>query len=197
MHHQIVAEFLEKFPILTEEERKGIAEVLMVKSYKKGTIIQEEDKIPKHCFFVLSGCIRQYQIMEGIEKTTEFYTDSHAAISSECYTQKIPSDFFLECMEDSVLMVGEHGHDAKVIEAFPVLQTIMMQIAEEEWVKTRKSLSSFKLLSPENRYIDFLEHRKDLINRVPNHQIASYLGITPESLSRLRKRILIKEKNNS
>lgn len=190
-------QFLQKFQAISDEERKEIAAKLIVRTFKKGSLIQEEGKIPKNCFFVLGGCVRQYQVVDGVERTTEFYTDQHAAISSECYMNQAPSTFYLECLEDAILMVGEPEHDKKMIDEHPILQSIMMKVAEEEWLKSQNTLSTFKILSPEKRYTDFLQKRRDLINRVSSNQIASYLGITPESLSRIRKRILTKEQNIS
>ena len=192
----ILNQFLGRFSILKPEEREGLLEKLVVETYSKKTILQEEGKVPQQCFFVLKGCIRQYQNVDGVERTTEFYTDTHGVVSSDCYTQQIPSDFSLECLEDSIILVGELERDTALVTEFPVLQHIMMEMAEAEWAKTQKSLTAFKLQSPESRYRDFLQNRKDLTNRVASHQVASYLGITPESLSRIRKRILTQERND-
>ncbi len=195
MSKEIINQFLEQFSILTDYEKRGLAEKLNIQSFKEKEIIQEYGKIPTHCFCVLQGLVRQYEIIEGIEKTTEIYSESHPAISSEYYSQNIPSKVILECSEPSILIVGDRENDLKLIKEFPVLQTIMMQMIEKEWEKSKQSLTDFKTSSPEQRYLNFLNNRKDLLNRVPNTQIASYLGITPESLSRIKKRIFTKEKN--
>lgn len=185
----IINEFLSQFEILSKEDRISLANELDVRTWSKTEIIQQEGRVPKHCFFVLGGCVRQYKFLDGDEKTLEFYTKESAVIASEHYIEKTPSHFSLECVEDSILIVGSPERDEQIISDYPVLQTIMMEIAEKEWSKTKRRLSSFQLLSPKERYLEFLETRKDLKDRVPNHQIASYLGITPESLSRIRKRI--------
>lgn len=187
--------FLQKFLVLTENEKKELAKKMNVQGFKKKTILQEEGKIPQKCFFVLKGLVKLYEIVDGIKKTTDFYSEFHPAISSDCYFKNIPSEIFLECVEDSLLIIGEEPQDSKLMKEFPVLQGIMMQIMEEEWLKTKKRLSTFKLSSPEKRYISFLNERSDLKDRVSNSQIASYLGIAPESLSRIRKRLSIKSKN--
>lgn len=186
----IIETFLQQFTVLTEAERHEIGAKLNVQQFKKRTILQEIGKIPKHCFFVLEGCVRQYEIIEGVEKVTDFYTEKHAVISSQSYAEQVPSDFFLECVEDSYLLVGEPEHDQKMIVEFPILREITFQVMEDDWLRVKANLSAFKLSSPEERYTTFLEKRADLMNRVSNAQIASYLGIRPESLSRIRKRLL-------
>ncbi|NRB62831.1 MAG: Crp/Fnr family transcriptional regulator [Saprospiraceae bacterium] len=186
--------FLQQFTELKEDERKGIATKINAQIFNRKSIIQQEGKIPVNCFFVLKGLVREYRIVEGVEKTIEFYSETHPAIPSECYLKKIPSDVFLECMEDSLLIVGNHKDESKMLEEFPALQRILMQIAEEEWIKATKRLSTFKVQSPAKRYLNFIAERRDLTNRVPDVQIASHLGITPESLSRIKKRIITKRK---
>ena len=186
----IVAQFLQQFDSISTEQVSELSIRLNVQEFKKKTVIQEENKVPENCFYVLQGLVRQYHMIEGVEKTTEFYTESNASISSECYSKKMPADASLICLEDSLLLVGEEENDIKLVQDYPVLQSVMMKIMEDEWYKTQTQLSQYKLLSPEERYLLFLEERVDLKNRVSNAQIASYLGITPESLSRIRKRLL-------
>lgn len=192
MADTVVHDFLSQFSMLSDTEKSALAEKLNVKYFKKKTILQKEGDVPHSCFFVLKGCIRQYCMMEGVEKTLEFYTADNAAISSDDYLNQKPSAFSLVCTEDSIILVGEQERDAKLIAEFPKLPTILMQVTEKEWLKAQSRLSLFKLSSPEKRYEDFLKQRPDLIQRVPASQIASYLGITPESLSRIRKRLLSK-----
>ena len=189
MYQDITLKFLKNFPILSEDVRSRLVQKLNVQLFKKEVTIQKDGIIPKNCFFVLDGCIRQYKIIDGEEKTMEFFTSYQAVISSEHYMNQTPSDYYLECIEDSILMVGEPEQDVKILSEFPMLQTVMMEVAEKEWTKTKNRITSFQLLSNQERYLDFLESRKELLNKVPNHQIASYLGITPETLSRIRKRL--------
>ncbi|MGH1386202.1 Crp/Fnr family transcriptional regulator [Kordia sp.] len=194
MSKEAIDIFLAQFSELTENEKKELATKLTTKSFNKKNVVQELGKIPTHCFFVLKGLVRECKIVDGIEKTVEFYSESHPAIPSECYMKKIPSDTFLECVEDSLLFIGDHDNESKSIEDIPALKTIMMRMAEEEWIKAAKKLATFKIQSPEKRYLSFLEERSDLKNRVSGIHIANYLGITPESFSRIKKRLIQKEK---
>lgn len=189
MEEQIVKQFLDNISLLSQSQKEEIAKKLNVKTIQKGTIIQQEGRIVKECFFVLSGCVRQFNVSNDNEKTLEFFTSDHGAIPSESYVQKTPSNFSLECVTESVLLVGDSVTDQKMFSEFPILRNVIAQMIEAEWSKSQNKLSQFKHSKPEERYLDLLENRPNLLNQVPSHQIASYLGITPESLSRIRKRI--------
>ena len=82
-----------------------------------------------------------------------------------------------------------------MFEKFPKFEVLFRKLSEELFVKQQINFDSFKTSSPEQRYLNLLQSRPDLIQRVPQHQLASYLGITPESLSRLKARILVNSKN--
>ncbi|MBT33443.1 MAG: cyclic nucleotide-binding protein [Thalassobius sp.] len=190
----LLKDFLGKFTILSDKEVEELSQKLNVKEYKKGNILQSVGEVPTLCFFVLDGCVRQYHFIEGVEKTTDFYTSKNGAIASDCYVLQKPSPFFLECSDDCILLVGDPELDQKLFAEYPILKSIITEVMEKEWLKTRNELATFKHSSPEQRYLNLLENNADLLNIVPNHQIASYLGITPESLSRIRKRLLTKSK---
>lgn len=190
---QLLEKFLNNMPLLEASEKEQLAELLQVKTYPKGSLLQEEGKIPKHCFFVLEGCMRQYQLVDGLEKTLEFFTADYPAIASVAYLQQSPSTFYLQAATPSTLLVGSPERDQQLKEQFPVLQQIIGQMTEKEWLKAQQNHALFKHSSPEERYLNLLHHRGDLFQQVPQHQLASYLGMTPESMSRIRKRIANKQ----
>lgn len=190
----IVIKFLEGFPALTKEEVIEIAENLIVRSYKKDTILLNAGSVQKRCYYVLSGCVRQYKIVNGVDKTIEFFTDRNGAVTSIGFINKTPSDYFLSCIEDTVILIGDPDQDQKMYKKFPVLESITRMMMEQEWGKTKEALASFVLSSPEERYLDLIKNRPELFKLAPQHHIASYLGVTPESLSRIRKRIISRER---
>lgn len=183
--------FLSGFPNLKTDEVSQLAELIPVIAPCKGTILMKEGKIPNECYFVLKGLVRQYQFVDGAERTTAFYTESNGTVSSAHYTEQTPSRFFLECMEDCLLIAGNMQIDEGHFEKFPALLEITKQMLESDLNKAKENYSSFILSSPKERYLHFMKTQPGLLNRVPLHQIASYLGMTPESLSRIRKRIVL------
>jgi hypothetical protein len=116
------------------------------------------------------------------------------ALTPPCVISKTPSEYYISCIEDSVLTVSNSDMEVEINSKFPKFETMCRILSEELLAKQRIDFDAFKTSSPEQRYLNLLQSRPDLIQRVPQHQLASYLGIKPQSLSRLRARIMEKNK---
>jgi len=184
-----IYEYLSKYIPITEELEEELGKIEFIKRFKNGTILLEEGKISNECFFIIKGCIRSYYIKDGEERTTEFYTEEQAVIPS-AYGNKIPSEYFLECIEDTIAGVGTPELETEIYQKFPQLESLNRALGEAIMAKTQNTFAEYKMASPEERYLTLLKNRPDLVQRAPQHQIANYLGIKPESLSRIRKRIM-------
>lgn len=180
--------FLSKYVTLTEEEKNAIVSLDIFHSVKKGTILLKEGQKSKESYFVLKGCIRTYYEIDAEEKTTAFYTEMEG-LTPPCVISKTPSDYYVSCTEDCILLISNSDMEAEVNTKFPKFESLCKKLSEELLAKERMDFDEFKTSSPEQRYLNLLEKRPDLIQRVPQHQLASYLGIQPQSLSRLRARI--------
>lgn len=190
---QILFDFLTKYVPLTEDEKNAIVSLDIFRSVKKGTILLEEGQNTKESFFVLKGCIRKYYILDGEEKTTAFYTEMEG-LTPHCVVSQTPSEYYVSCIEDSILIVSNADMESEVNGKFPKFETLCRILSEERLGKQQIDFDAFKTSSPEQRYLNLLQSQPDLIQRVPQHQLASYLGIKPQSLSRLRARIIEKSK---
>ncbi|WP_025763575.1 Crp/Fnr family transcriptional regulator [Dyadobacter tibetensis] len=184
----ILLDFISKYISLTEDEKNAILSLDLFRSVKKGTVLLKEGQNSKDSFFVLKGCIRIYYIIEGEEKTTAFYTEMDA-LTPHSVINNAPSDYFIGCVEDSILLVSNSDMEAEINSKFPKFELMCRKLSEELLAKQRIDFDKFKTSSPEQRYQNLLQSRPDLIQRVPQHQLASFLGIKPQSLSRLRGRI--------
>ncbi len=188
----ILFDFISKYISLTEDEKNAILSFGIFHSVKKGTILLEEGQKSKDSYFVLKGCIRTYYIIDGEEKTTSFYTEMEA-LAPPCVISKTPSEYYVSCIEDTILTISNSDMEAEVNSNFPKFELMCRILSEELLAKQRIDFDKFKTSSPEQRYLNLIEKRPDLIQRVPQHQLASYLGIKPQSLSRLRARIFEKK----
>lgn len=187
--------FISKYVSLTEDEKNVILSLDIFRSVKKGTTLLKEGQKSKESYFVLKGCIRTYYVLDSEEKTTAFYTEMEV-LTPPCVINKAPSEYYVSCIEDSILLVSNSDMEAEINSKFPKFEIMCRMLSEELLAKKQIDFDEFKTSSPEQRYRTLLQKRPDLIQRVPQHQLASYLGIKPESLSRLRTRILEKNKSN-
>jgi CRP-like cAMP-binding protein len=189
----ILFDFIAKYITLTEEEKGAINSVDIFRSVKKGAVLLSKGQQSKNSYFVLKGCIRTYYIIDGEEKTTAFYTEMDA-LTPHCVINKAPSEYFISCVEDSIITVSNSDMEAEINSKFPKFELMCRKMSEELLAKEQTNFDEFKTSSPEQRYLNLMRSRPDLFQRVPQHQLASYLGIKPQSLSRLRARILEKDK---
>lgn len=189
---QALLGFLSRFTALNNEEVKQIAAAMTVRLYKKGTMLLKEGTVSNTCYFVLKGCVRQFANVGGVEKTTAFFLENEAIVLFSSYAGRSPTTQSLICLEETVLLTGATGEEQEMYRKFPKLEMITRQMMELDFGKTQDELNRFMTSSPEQRYLAILERRPELIQRVPQHLLASYIGVTPESLSRIKKRIRLK-----
>lgn len=185
-------DFISKYITLNEEEKNAILSLDLFRSVKKGTILLTQGQKSKDSYFVLNGCLRTFYLMDGEEKTTAFYTEMDA-FTPHCVINKTPSEYFISCVEDSILTVSNSDMEAEVNSKFPKFEIMCRLLSEELLAKKQLDFDEFKTSSPEQRYLNLIQKRPDLIQRIPQHQLASFLGIKPQSLSRLRGRIFEKK----
>jgi len=192
----LLFEYIEKYMKLSEEEKQFIRDLSVFKCFAKDDILLKEGQRSDESFFVVKGCIRCYYMINGEEKTTAFYTegDTFAPVSS---VNNVPSEQFVACVEDSILAVSRPEMEQASFVKFPRFETLCRLIAEDKLAKQQASFDDFKTSSPEQRYLKLLAMRPDLVQRVPQYQLASYLGIAPQSLSRLRGRLVKKTEFSS
>jgi CRP-like cAMP-binding protein len=180
--------FLSKNSSLPDELINILVENNVVQNFKKGTLLLKEGDRANECYLVLKGCIRSYVVKDGEEKTIEFYTEEQW-VSPPGYGKGIPSELYLECIEDTVASIGTPEREAEIFRKYPELEPASRVMAEDVMANYQSSFADFKTSSAKERYLKLRKERPDLIQRVPQYQLASYLGITPESLSRIRKRL--------
>jgi CRP-like cAMP-binding protein len=185
-------DFISAYIPLSKAEKEALIDLDLFKFFPKGTVLLAEGQSSRQGYFVLSGCLRTYYLIDGEEKTTEFFTEM-TAVEPACVITQQPSEYYVACVEDALLLVSNPDMEAVIFEKFPRFETLCRMFSEERLAKNQVQFDRFKTSSPEQRYLTFLEARPDLAQRVPQHQIASYLGMKPQSLSRIRARLARKQ----
>lgn len=186
--------FISNFPFLKADETEIIVEHTVLQEFEKGTVLLKEGSISTKCYAIIRGCVREYYIKDGVEKTTAFFTEGQSVNSFSSYTNQSPSKHYLQCAEDCLLTVGSQSLVDQMCERIPRLTEFIKNELEKDAGALQERMASFMTSSPAERFSDLMKNSPGLMNRVPQHQIASYLGVTPESLSRIKKRAYAKEK---
>jgi CRP-like cAMP-binding protein len=188
----LLIDYISKYIHLDEDEKKVITSLDIFHTLKKGQILLKQGELSNQGYFVLKGCIRTYYIIDGEEKTTAFNTEMEG-ITPQCSIDKKPSEYYISCVEDSILLISNPDMEAEMFQKFPKFESLCRILSEKLVSKQQVDFDNFKISSPEERYLNLVDKRPDLIQRVPQHQLASFLGIKPQSLSRIKARII--EKN--
>ncbi|MFN7883076.1 MAG: Crp/Fnr family transcriptional regulator [bacterium] len=159
------------------------------KSIKKKTNILEAGTTAKEVYFILNGCIRLFYNKDGEDISAYFFTEKMFAGAYDSFISQKPSRHSIETLEDcEVLAISYKALQELFIEC-PKMNEFVRKVLEERFVSLHELFTSQILDSPEERYLNLLKERPDIIQRIPQHQIATFLGITPVSLSRIRNRV--------
>lgn len=191
MEQKLLAYFSKILP-LSQDEIDAIVATLTIKSFPKGTVLLKEGEISSEAYFVLDGCVRQYFLVDGEEKTNNFFTEEQWVISMQSMTNNSPSKHFLECVVECTLVVGNREKEELLYSQFPKLATISRKVMEKVFAEQQELSGSYFTDTPEERYLNLMNTRPELLQRIPQYMIASYVGVKPESLSRIRKRLTLK-----
>ncbi len=189
MTHVLVAQ-MKQFTELSSEEVLAIEQSFPIRTFAKGFFLLEQGKVAKDAYFVVAGCVRKYYRSDGDELTVDFYTEEQSFADFESLSHQTPSNYCYVCTEETTLAVLNADKEAALYQKFPRFETICrVEFEKMMGVKVADS-QRFGHLKPEERYVQLRKERPNLIQRVPQYQIASYLGLTPQSLSRIRKRLV-------
>lgn len=192
---QSVIEDLSKFIEFKQEEGEAFKKILKFKKLKKNEHLLVEGEFCNFGVFIEKGCIRHYYLIDGIESTGNFFFENGWYADFESYLYGKPSKLNIEALEDCELFLAYKNDFDKLVAQYPVFNSFLREMME----RTIKGLTgkgmSMTLLTPEERYLALIKHRPKVVERVSLKHIASYLGVKPESLSRIRTRITLNSKS--
>lgn len=153
------------------------------------TVLLREGEVAQKIFFIKEGCLRMSYYSRGRDITFQFFFEGQAVSSIESFTSNQPSQFAIESIEPSVLTVVHKKDFEELAFKYPEIKYKMQEIIIKRLSRYALLFLSFIKDTPKQRYLDLLKNEPQIIQRVPQHYIASYLGITPVSLSRIRRKV--------
>lgn len=193
MHKKLI-KYFSRFSTFTAAELQLLEESIDIRYFTKDAVIVKEGQRNNDTFFVLEGLIRQYKLIDGEEITTNFFPEEHWIISLADFAKDTLATEYLVCAEDTAVVVGNEQKAQVLFREFPRFETISRAVIETVFAEERKKTSTYFSDTPEERYIRLLNTTPDILQRIPQYQLASYIGVKPESLSRIRKRLFLKSK---
>ncbi|MCF0069282.1 Crp/Fnr family transcriptional regulator [Dyadobacter sp. CY261] len=157
------------------------------------TILLQEGEISKRAYLIEKGCVRVWFNNDGMDTTFQFFFENESVSSVESFRRQIPSPVTVETVEPCVLhWIHKDDLDQVFGDIYsdPANSAALSEMLFERQLHYMKHCISFIKHSPADRYVQLLRESPHIIQRVPQHYIASYLGITPVSLSRIRKKLM-------
>lgn len=182
--------FLYSLSPSTKEELENMARHLNVSTFKTGETLTHQGEITDKCYFILKGMVRKYALDdEGNETTYGFYSEMQSVVVYYENDTPKPSPFSYICMEDTLAIIGDSTSANEVANTCPELVSLSKTVLDRTIDEVQETLANYIRMTPEERVRHIADTKPELFTRVPQHQLASYLGITPESLSRIKKRL--------
>lgn len=156
------------------------------------TVLLEEGKKSQHYIYIEKGCVRTFLNKNGEDKTVQFFFENEGLTSFESFINNVPSAVTIETIEPAVIFLLHKKYVTQFLEDLsqqPGFMKIIMQTVAQRQMHYMNEFVSFIRDTPEQRYQKLLKERPHIIRRIPQHYIASYLGISKVHLSRIKSKL--------
>lgn len=186
-HVRLFFQFLHKFVTLREDEfDEKIRPYVEVRHFRKKQIITKENEIENYFNFITKGLVRKYYKKNRTEINTQISTEGHLIHAQESFHSRTPSEYFIETIEPSTMVSISYDNLEKIYSSSHKMERLgRLVITFTMIIKDRWQMNMVKL-TPRERFLDFVHKNPDLLQRVPQKYLASYLNIQPETFSRFK-----------
>lgn len=175
---------------ITEADYQLIESVSIIKKLRKHQFLLNEGDVCTNSGFVCRGLLRKYSVNDkGFEHTVYFATENWWISDRQSLMNGTPSNYTIDAIEDSVVLLISKSNIEMLSEKIPAFKDMVNLILQRSLNATQERINFALQSTAEEKYKQFLNSLPNLANRVPRHMVASYLGITPETLSRIRKQL--------
>jgi len=180
--------FFEQYGSISESGNKSLATKLKTHTAKKGALLLSYGQVCRDIYFVKKGCLRLYYIVDGVETTVWFSFEDNSAIELSSFLSGKPTEYFIEAIEDTEYLSLSKTELMGLYGPHPEMESVMRTFWEDVILNLLQRFTSLQKDSAEDRYRNLLEHTK-YMQRIPQKYLASYIGVTPTSLSRIKRQI--------
>ena len=178
------------FVQLSETEAEAILSVVRSRKYRKGQYVVQAGDICKEQSFVLSGCLKVYQVdRNGKEHVVSFAIENWWTGDLGSFIAQRPADYNVQCLEDCELIQFPSEHMEELYEKVPVLERFFRLHIQRSYVAAQRRVVDRMSIPAKELYLQFAGKYPELNQRIPQYLVASYLGITPQFLSKIRREL--------
>lgn len=182
--------YLKRHIELLPEDIDFLHKNIVVQRFNKYDFLLEEGQISKAFYFNLSGFVRLFYLREGEERTAYFYPEGVFISAYSSFVRQEPSGFYLQASEDTEVVVISVESSYKILNYSNKFEAVARIAMEEELISHQTMVASLLTKNAEERYLELLNSNPLIFQKVPQVHIASYIGIKPQSLSRIKRRVL-------
>jgi len=187
--HKNIIQHLRKFIDLSESEVVVFNKYVETHQFKKKELIAQEGKVCKYLYFVEKGCLRMYFInKKGVEQITQFALDGWWISDYQSFINSTPSGYYIQAIEESRIVSVENQNLELLLNELPQLERYFRLMMQKAVAGAQLRSKLMYEMTKEEFYYHFSTSFPEFMLRVPQYMIASYLGLTPEYLSELRKK---------
>jgi CRP-like cAMP-binding protein len=178
---------------LSDQEFTRCAEFFVPRRLRRRQFLLQEGDVCRHLAFVDEGCLREYTVdARGEEHVLQFAIEDWWISDLHSFLAGVPSQRNIDALQDSEVLLLEREARDRLLEEVPAMERFFRLLLEGNYVATHRRIEEALSDSAEERYLAFQKTYPALVEQIPLNQVASYLGITPQSLSRIRKELVQK-----
>ncbi|MBK9793393.1 MAG: Crp/Fnr family transcriptional regulator [Sphingobacteriales bacterium] len=179
-------QYMSGFSLLSKEEWKTVRSRITVQELSKGTLLEKSGKVCHHYYFIQKGAVRTFSYLDTKEITIRFSFENELTTSFISFITRFPAVVSLELLEDSIIHSMSKTNLEILYQEIPKLESLAKNIFQYFIKKNHEENELLRFLPAKERLEHLLKYQPKIFDRVPHLYIASYLGITPETLSRIR-----------
>jgi CRP-like cAMP-binding protein len=185
--------YLNKFVLITDEEFKNfIQPYLLIRKFGKREIVSKQGEVEDYLNFIVEGLARKYYLQDNDEVNTQISHEGHIIHAQESFHSRKPSEYFVETLEPTSFISITYNHLEKVYQQDAKLERLGRLVITYTMVQKDRWQMQMIKLPPRERFLFFIERHPDLLQRVPQKHLASFLNIQPETFSRFKHLVKIK-----
>jgi len=184
---------INRYVELIEQDEEQFIEIIKTNRVKKRQFLVQPGFICTHQIYVVKGALRSYFVTnEGIEHTIQFAVEDWFISDFNSYISQTPASLFVEALEDTLVFQMAYTDVENLCFQNPKFERFFRLTSQRAFAFSQRRILSNLDKTAEERFIEFNKLYPHIVNRVPQYTLASYLGITPEFLSKIRKKIVLK-----